>query len=579
MVTHGARQTAGKGDDMRVKAKGAIGWTVALSVGAPLSAASDGQESPHATLAIDQVAMAVRAVPPRQAQQSGVNSPEADGTTALHRAVQHNDLEAADRLIAAGANVEAANRYGVTPLTVAGFNGNAAMIERLLKAGADPNTVVSEGETALMSVAGTGNVAALKVLIAHGASVKAKENSRSQTALMWAVAEGHTAAAATLIEAGADINARSRGQFSPLVFAVRGGKTAIVRLLLDKGASPNDTIAGTAVSAGVAGPTTDSTSLVGLAIINGQYDIARLLLDRAANPNAPDSRGSLLHTLAWMRRPGSGRSLPPDPVGDSLDLAKDLLARGANPNVRIAWEEIPFDRDDGEARSPPNIPTGRDYIIMSGATPYFLAAKNGDVALMRVLVANGADPRVPNVQGVTPFMTAAGLGYWDGESSGPLNGTPEAERLEAVKLALELSGDDVNAVADFGGNIEFDEDAEVLLFKYPDKYSADPTIGPRSEAALGDVRWAGSTALHGAATMGQESIVRFLVEKGARLDARNTIGWTPLMVTQGMLIAANARFYPKSEALLKQLMIERGMDPERYGRQRTLKSSIAQQQP
>jgi len=67
--------------------------------------------------------------------------------------------------------------------------------------------------------------------------------------------------------------------------------------------------------------------------------------------------------------------------------------------------------------------------------------------------------------------------------------------------------------------------------------------------------------LHGAATMGQPSIIRFLVEKGARLDARNKLGWTPLMVTQGMLIAANARFYPLTEALIKQLMVERGMDP------------------
>jgi hypothetical protein len=78
-----------------------------------------------------------------------------------------------------------------------------------------------------------------------------------------------------------------------------------------------------------------------------------------------------------------------------------LLARGAKPDVRIAWQEIPFDLDDGEAKSPPNVPAGRDFILMSGARPYFLAAKNGDVPLMRLLVASGADPRIPNVLGVT----------------------------------------------------------------------------------------------------------------------------------------------------------------------------------
>jgi ankyrin repeat protein len=539
---------------MRVKARFLIYCVVALSTAAILSAATPQQ-------------------PARQAPATGVNAVEPDGTTALHRAAQHNDLETAEKLVRAGVDVKAKNRYGVAPLSLACLNGNAAMIELLLRAGADPNTTLPEGETALMTAANTGNVGALKVLLAHGAHVNATESSRGQTALMWAVNEGHTAAAQLLIESGADINARSKGKFTPMVFAVRGGKADIVRLLLKAGANANDTVAGAAVSTGVAGPTTDSTSLVGLAIINGQYDTARLLLENGADPNAPDSRGSLLHTLAWMRRPGSGgRGLLPDPVGDSLELAKALLARGANPNVRISWEEIPFDRDDGEAKSPPNVPVGRDYIIMSGATPYFLAAKNGDPALMRLLAANGANPRLPNVQGVTPFMAAAGLGYWDGESSGPLNGTPEAERLEAVKLALDLSGDEVNATADFGGNIAFNEDGEDLLFAYPLNYSADPTMGPRPEAAMGDVRWAGSTALHGAATMGQPSIIRFLVEKGARLDARNTLGWTPLMVTQGMLIAANARFYPLTETLIKQLMVERGLDPAKYSQRRVLKS-------
>ena len=58
----------------------------------------------------------------------------------------------------AGANVKAANRYGVTPLYSAAVNGNAAMIELLLKAGADANTALPEGETALMTAARTGNV-------------------------------------------------------------------------------------------------------------------------------------------------------------------------------------------------------------------------------------------------------------------------------------------------------------------------------------------------------------------------------------------------------------------------------------
>jgi ankyrin repeat protein len=67
-------------------------------------------------------------------QKVDVNSPEPDGTTALHWAVRADDLDTADRLIKAGAIVKAANRYGITPLYVASVNGNAPMIEKLLKA-------------------------------------------------------------------------------------------------------------------------------------------------------------------------------------------------------------------------------------------------------------------------------------------------------------------------------------------------------------------------------------------------------------------------------------------------------------
>ena len=63
-----------------------------------------------------------------------MNATQVDGATALHWAVYRDDLEAADLLIRAGANVKAANREGATPLFMASLYGNATMIERLLKA-------------------------------------------------------------------------------------------------------------------------------------------------------------------------------------------------------------------------------------------------------------------------------------------------------------------------------------------------------------------------------------------------------------------------------------------------------------
>ena len=73
-------------------------------------------------------------------------------------------------------------------------------------------------------------------------------------------------------------------------------------------------------------------------------------------------------------------------------LAAALLERGANPNARIAWKEIKFDRDNGTVKSPPSIAIGRDYLSYVGATPFYLAAKGADLPLMRLLVEHGADP-------------------------------------------------------------------------------------------------------------------------------------------------------------------------------------------
>src|SRR5580698_1367173 len=67
-----------------------------------------------------------------------INTPQPDGTTALHWAVRRDDLSTADALLKAGADVKAANRYGVTPIALAATNGNPAMLRRLLDAGADP---------------------------------------------------------------------------------------------------------------------------------------------------------------------------------------------------------------------------------------------------------------------------------------------------------------------------------------------------------------------------------------------------------------------------------------------------------
>jgi uncharacterized protein len=492
----------------------------------------------------------VHAVRSLVTQHVDVNATETDGFTALHWAAQRDNLEIADILLKASANVKAASRYNITPLSLACTNGDAALIDRFLKAGADPNATSEQGQTALMTAALTGKLDAVKLLLVRGANVNAKESWKGQTALMWAASEGNADAAAMLIEFGAEVTAKSNSGFTPFLFAVRNGHIDVANVLLAHGANVNDVAP-------------DGTSALGMAAINAYYELAVVLLDHGANPNAPDPRGSVLHSLAWMRRPGSSPSAgaggppigPPVQQGkvDSLELAKALLAHGANPNVRIAWKEIKYNRDFGQVRLPLDIPIGRKYISYVGATPFYIAAQSGDAAYMRVLASGGADPKMPTVQNITPLMAAAGIGYWDGESPGPYAGCPESERLDAVKVAIEL-GNDINAHADFG-EYPMEGDGQYLLLNYP------LNINNLPPNALGDVRWSGATALHGAVVSGQINIVKYLIDHGAQVDAKNRLGWTPLMLANGVFVSNTKKEFPEIAVLLKKEMSARGLLP------------------
>lgn len=490
-------------------------------------------------------ASAVRAL---LAQHADVNAAEPDGSTALYWAAQRDNLEIAELLIAAGAHPKLATRYNVGPLALASTNGNAAMIDHLLKAGADPNSTSEEGQTALMTAALTGKPDALKVLLVAGAKVNSTEPYKGQTALMWAASEGNASAEELLIEFGANITAKSKSGFTALLFAVRNGHTDAAKVLLDHGANVNDVAP-------------DGTNALNMAVVNAYFDLAAFLLDRGADPNMPDPRGSALHTLSWLRKPGTDGAAgvgntphaPPIPTGkmSALDLAKALLDHGANANARIDWQEKKFDKEGGTAKNPPNIQLGRHLLSYIGATPFYLAAKNGDAPYMRLLVQYGADPKMSTKAGITPLMVACGLDYWEGESPGPFAGDTEAERLEAVKLAIEL-GNDVNAHADFG-NFPMTGDTAYTLLYYP------LNIDDLADKQLGDPRWSGSTPLIGAVVSGQPSIVQYLIDHGADPTAKTKLGWTPLMVAEGVFFANAKKEFPQAAAILKKALAGRGL--------------------
>ena len=136
-------------------------------------------------------------------QKVDVNALGKDGTPALHWIVRVDDLDTAKLLIAAGADVKLADRYGVTPLQLACANGNAAMIKLLLDAGADANSVDPTAITALMTAAEVGNLESVRALLERGAKVDAREPGYQQTALMFAVRENHPDVVKLLVDHGA----------------------------------------------------------------------------------------------------------------------------------------------------------------------------------------------------------------------------------------------------------------------------------------------------------------------------------------------------------------------------------------
>jgi ankyrin repeat protein len=501
-------------------------------------------------------------------QKADIDGAQGDGTTALHWAAFKDDMEMVKMLVAAGANVRVTTREGaITPLFVACTNGDAAMIEVLLKAGADAKSVKSNGTTALMTVSASGSVDAVKVLLDHGADVNAKETAHGQTALMFAAAlnradvvklllarkadanittsvrklervrfdqdgnvvedrggrggaqarrgsrpedvaaskeaadkadeaaDAQTAAEAlkkSSDEERADLEALAHGMaFKSVQFKIakvvakagdvafrpprkvgadfQGGMTALLYAAREGHMETVRALVegGADVNVVSAG---DKFSPTVEAITNGHLDLAKYLLDHGADPNLANISGltALYATVdvqwaphAWFPQPSTDQ----EKTG-YLDLMKQLIAKGANVNAPIG-EKLWF-------RSFTNDYT---WVDPAGATPFWRAAQSSDTAAMKLLVEHGADPKLATKSGDTPLHAATGIGWaanWSVNAPVPL--------IDAVKYCVEL-GNDVNAA---------------------------------------DNR--GYTALHGAAYLGDNDMVNYLVSKGAKIDVKSKTG-------------------------------------------------------
>jgi ankyrin repeat protein len=517
-------------------------------------------------------------------QGADVNAVQGDGVTALHWAATRGDAEMASMLLVAGANPRAATRFGgYMPLHVAAERGHAAVVRALVSSGADANAVTGRGTTALMLAASAGDLDTVTALLDAGARTDALETERGHTALMFAAGANRLPAVKLLLARGADptiattvtdLSALSRdgsnpegrtlantsagastttgsvrrpapaanaprprvagldrqyffnelvhaqGGMTPLHFAVRNGYADVAFALLDAGVDVNTLKGG------------DLASPLLVATVNGHFDLASQLLDRGADPNLAAENGVAplfaVLNLRWAQEAGYPQPWAHlDQKMSYLDYMKKLLDKGADPNVRLTkkvwYSGYNFDL------------SGVDEV---GATPFWRAAYGADVEAMKLLVSYGADPWIPTAKppgrprtgdadirrtvdvsglpeipvggpGVPALLAATGVGYSEGFAANSHRYSPGG-MLAAVKYMIEELGMDVNM-----------RDHE------------------------------GSTALHHAATRGDNEMILYLVEKGADPTAVNREGQTTVDMANGPV--QRTQPFPETIALLEKL--------------------------
>ena len=538
-------------------------------------------------------AMAKDAALLRQLLKGGAdaNGSQGDGMSALHWAAMHGDAAMTEMLLVAGANARATTRIGgFTPLHLASQAGKAAAVSPLVKGGAVVDARTGTGATALMLAAGAGNAEIVRTLAAAGAGLNLTETAHGQTALMFAASLGRTEAVAALLTAGADANVRSRvvdlsavevpeevlqdelrqqqnarsaavknegsapmpattaagtkpeagiagvsrpfkyneligkhGGLTALHFAARQGAADTVRALVDAGAEVNGLSAG------------DKTTAMLIAAVNGHFDLVSYLLDKGGDPNLASDAG-MAPLYAVLNVQWASKAFYPQPraylqqKASYLDLMTQLLAKGADPNARLQrkiwYTQFNFDllRVDDQ-----------------GATPFWRAAYASDIDAMKLLVANGADPALPTAkpavndrfrQGGTrstdenkdhsglpvimtggpdipPLLAASGAGYGEGFAGNAHRFAPTG-MLAAVKYLIEDLGTSPN-VRDADGN----------------------------------------TALHHAASRGNNEMITYLVSKGADVTVLNRGGQTTVDMANGPV--QRVQPYPETIKLLESL--------------------------
>jgi ankyrin repeat protein len=439
-----------------------------------------------------------------------------DGSTPLQWAVFEGDIAEVKRLLATGADPKVANDYGIDAIQLAADASNTELLRLLLKAGANPNSANAEGETVLHLVARSGNLDAAKLLVNAGAQVDPHERFGGQTPLMWATARRHPNLVQFLAAKGADVNARSAardylrvataesrakhldwGGFTPLMYAARENCRECVPILLK-------------YHADMSLPDPSGMSPLSIALMNGTWDIAKDLIEAGSDVNQWDiyGQGPLNVAIANETVRGNGNPLDRDAPERTTarEVVKMLAERGANPNQQLYYHAA--------ARNILGADTGR------GTTPFLTACANGDIEIVKLLLAHGANPRLATADGQGPIILATAA-----RSGG--TGFPNARMAGVAAPPREAIDDGAEAQKDGQGPRV---NPTVELIRLLAASGADVNLMSKRHFLQ---RTRGGSALHYATRAGNKEAMAALVELGIDVNAKDEDGLTALDYAMG----------------------------------------------
>jgi len=530
-------------------------------------------------------------------QKADVNAPQADGATALHWAVYHDDFEAMELLIAAGAKADLKNREGVTPLHLASLYGNSRIIDRLIKAGSDAKQTGPVGETMLMLAARNGNADAIKALVAAGADVNAKESIRGTTALMWAVEQRHPEAVKALLEAKADFSANS-------------GPAGLPRNYMAPRLSPESVQSANRIRAEAAKAGRTYEEQLEFEEANGSIVVHRLnpsavprqqtpSAARAPAPAAEEEDGPDVVVAGLVGSGGGGLTALVFAAREGdMGSAKLLVEAGADVNqtTEYGWTPLLTATNNRHYKL-------AEYLIEHGAdvdrankgkwTPLYLATDNrniegGDFPVpkpdldhleyINFLMNHGANPNA-QAKDNTLTRTIFTMQWFTEDGATPFVRAAQSSDLELLKLLLTYHADPflktnhgdtaLTAAAGIGwvDGVTYERSAKenVETVKFLLELGLDPN------AANDD----GRTPLMLAAAKGRTEVIQLLVDHGAKLDTRDKGSrdtdtlvskiaghtWEALDYADGLVRfgVQSAVARPEAAALLRKLMSERGL--------------------